>query len=128
MLLVEDEHFVREATCRILESAGYEVLPAGDAQEAVKIYELHHDRIDLLMTDMTLPGRGGRQLSQDLRSTSPELAILLTSGYVENDCDREPQEPKTYFLPKPYSRSELVAMLEKIFRVAVQQRAASQAS
>jgi CheY-like chemotaxis protein len=128
VLLVEDEPFVREATCRILENAGLEVLPAGDAGEAMKVYKLCHGRIDLVMTDITLPGRSGRQLSQDLRSTSADIPILLTSGYAENDSDREPQEPKTYFLPKPYSRAELVAVLEKIFSVAVQRRAATQAS
>ncbi len=70
MLLVEDEPFVREATCHILQSAGFDVLPAADAQEAMKVYEHNGRRIDLLMTDMALPGRNGRQLAHDLRDTS----------------------------------------------------------
>ena len=114
MLLVEDEPFVREATCHILQSAGFDVLPAADAQEAMKVYEHNGRKIDLLMTDMALPGRNGRQLAHDLRNTSAEIPILLTSGYVESECDSELRESRTYFLPKPYSRAELVEMMETI--------------
>ena len=81
ILLVEDEPFVREATCSILESAGFEVLPAEDAQDAMKVYEECKRGIDLVITDMVLPGRTGQQLGQDLREHSPEVAVLVTSGY-----------------------------------------------
>jgi two-component system, cell cycle sensor histidine kinase and response regulator CckA len=128
VLLVEDEPFVRDATCRTLQNAGFDVLPAADAHEAMKLYEQRHGKIDLLMTDMGLPGRNGRQLSHDLRSTSTEIPILLTSGYMESDCGREPYEPKTYFLPKPYTRAELVGSIEKIFGATVRNLAATQAS
>ena len=109
VLLVEDEPFVRDATCRTLENAGFEVVTAGNAEEAMLVYQKRHGKVDLLMTDMGLPGRTGRQLCQDLRNTSTEIPIVLTSGYMENQCDVESQEPKTYFLPKPYSRAELFA-------------------
>ncbi len=128
VLLVEDEPFVRDATRRTLENAGFEVLPAADAPEAMKLYLQQPARIDLLMTDMGLPGRNGRQLSQDVRSTSAEVPILLTSGYIENECDQAPRESKTYFLPKPYTRGELIGSVEKIFRTAARRRAATQAS
>src|ERR1700687_6311992 len=71
LLLVEDEPFVRESTCGILKSAGFEVLPAEDAQEAMNVYEECKQGIDLVMTDMVLPGRPGEQLGQDLREHSP---------------------------------------------------------
>jgi CheY-like chemotaxis protein len=111
-----------------LEGAGFEVLPAADAQEAMKVYENNGRRIDLLMTDMALPGRNGRQLAHDLRNTSAEIPILLTSGYVESECDSEPRESKTYFLPKPYSRAELVEMMETILSEALRRPNATQAS
>jgi two-component system cell cycle sensor histidine kinase/response regulator CckA len=128
VLLVEDEPFVRDATCRTLENAGFEVLPVGDAREAMQTYEHRHGKIDLLMTDMTLPGRSGRQLSHDLRVSSAEIPVLLTSGYIENDWERQAREPRMYFLPKPYTRAELVQALEKIFGSAVQRKTATQAS
>ena len=128
VLLVEDEPFVRDATSRTLQNAGFDVLPAADAKEAMKIYEQRHGKIDLLMTDMGLPGKTGRQLSQDMRSASAEIPILLTSGYVEREFECQPGERKTYFLPKPYTRTELIGLIDEIFRHAVQRRAATQAS
>lgn len=128
VLLVEDEPFVREATCHILQSVGFDVLPAADALEAMKAYETHRRKIDLVMTDIALPGRSGRQLAEDLRSTSAEIPILLTSGYLEPECNTELREPKTYFLPKPYSRADLVEVMEKILKHVTQRRAATQAS
>jgi CheY-like chemotaxis protein len=94
-------------------------LPAADAQEAMRVYENNGRKIDLLMTDMALPGRNGRQLAHDLRAASAEIPILLTSGYVESECDSEPHEPRTYFLPKPYSRAELVETMETILSEAL---------
>lgn len=78
ILLVEDEPFVfvREATCSILEQAGFEVLPAGDARGAMKRYTGSKRGIDLVMTDMVLPGGSGEQLGQDLPKSSPEVMLL----------------------------------------------------
>ena len=129
VLLVEDEPFVRDATCRTLEKAGFEVFPTADAQEAMNAYALLNGNIDLLMTDITLPGRSGRELSLELRSKSAKLPILLTSGYNANadEGTQESQDTGTHFLPKPYSRLELVAALEKIFRFTEKNRPATQA-
>lgn len=88
ILLVEDEPFVREAICSILEHAGFEVLPAEDARDAIKVYEDRERGIDLVMTDMVLPGKSGEQLGQDLRARSPE--VLVTSGYSTWSTRRKP--------------------------------------
>ncbi len=128
VLLVEDEPFVREATCHVLQSAGFEVVPTADALEAMKAYEHRGRKIDLLMTDVALPGRSGRQLADDLRRTSAEIPILLTSGYLETECNTEPRKPRTYFLPKPYTRADLVEAMDKILSDVPRRRAATQAS
>ena len=107
ILLVEDEPFVREATCSILEHAGFEVLSAEDARDAMHAYEECQQRIDLVMTDMVLPGRSGQQLGQDLRERSPEVVVLVTSGYGNAEYETEAPESRTYFLAKPYSRRTL---------------------
>jgi len=127
ILLVEDEPFVREATCRILESAGFEVLPAEDAQDAMRVYEECKRAIDLLLTDMVLPGRSGEQLGQDLREHSPEVVVLVTSGYGNLEYETEKPGSRTYFLAKPYSRRTLVEKIEKILSAVSPVRAASQA-
>lgn len=126
VLLVEDEPFVRDATCRTLELAGFEVLSAADASQAMETYQRRHGKIDLVITDMTLPGRSGRQLSQDLRISSATIPILLTSGYIENDWEGTPRESQTYFLAKPYSRAELVGAVGRILGAPAKRRSASQ--
>ena len=127
ILLVEDEPFVREATCSILESAGFEVLPAEDARDAMKVYEECPRGIDLVMTDMVLPGRSGRQLGQDLRQHSPQVVLLLTSGYGNPEFETEAPDSRTYFLSKPYSRRTLVEKIEKILGANPLAQAAKQA-
>ncbi len=126
ILLVEDEPFVREATCRILESAGFEVMPAEDAREAMKLYLECERGIDLVMTDMVLPGRTGLQLAQDLQEHSPEVVVLLTSGYSNPEYATEAPESRTYFLAKPYSKRTLVEKIEKILGAVKLGRAATQ--
>jgi len=114
ILLVEDEPFVREATRGILEHAGFEVLSAADAAEAIQVYEQRRRAIDLVMTDMVLPGRTGLELGEDLRQRSPEVVVLVTSGYNNPEYDTELPESRTYFLAKPYSRRTLLDKIEKI--------------
>jgi len=105
ILLVEDEPFVREATCSILENAGFSVLPAADASAAMRAYEGCNRPIDLVMTDMVLPGRTGQQLGDDLRQRSPEVNILITSGYGDAEYDTEDpiarRSGETIFAPRP---------------------------
>jgi CheY-like chemotaxis protein len=138
ILLVEDEPFVREATCSILEYAGFEVLLAEDAPQAMQIYddcanansqgdgEIKTEikikpktkKIDLVMTDMILPGATGEQLAQNLRQHSPLVAVLITSGYGNPEFDTEVPKSLTYFLAKPYSRQTLLDKIEKILASA----------
>jgi DNA-binding NtrC family response regulator len=117
ILLVEDEPFVREATCSILQGAGFQVLSAVDAREAMKVYETRKRGIDLVMTDMVLPGCSGEDLGRDLRKQSPQLVVLVTSGYGNPDYETENPEARMYFLAKPYSRRALVEKIEKILGV-----------
>ena len=66
------------------------------------------------MTDMVLPGGTGQQLGHDLQQRSPELVVLITSGYGNPDFETEAPESKTYFIAKPYTRRTLVDKIEKI--------------
>jgi two-component system, cell cycle sensor histidine kinase and response regulator CckA len=114
ILLVEDEPFVREATSGILRHAGFEVLPAENARRALQVYEECAERIDLVMTDMMMPGATGQQLSCDLRQHSPDLPVLLTSGYSNQEFDVEVPALRTFFLAKPYCRRTLLEKIENI--------------
>jgi DNA-binding response OmpR family regulator len=127
ILLVEDEPFVREATRGILEQAGFEVLLAGDARDGMRVYEECNRRIDLVMTDMVLPGGTGQQLGRDLRKRSSEVLILVTSGYANPEYEIELPESRTYFLAKPYSRRSLLGKIETILGADSPSRQAAQA-
>ena len=127
ILLVEDESFVREATCSILQHAGFDVLPAENAQEAMKVYEKCQREIDLVMTDMVLPGRSGQQLGDDLRKHAPGVLVLVTSGYGNAEYETEAPDQRAYFLAKPDSRRSLLDKIEKILATVSLVRAAGQA-
>jgi len=128
ILLVEDEPFVREATCNLLESAGFCILPAADAHDALRIYDAWSRPIDLVMTDMVLPGCTGQELAADLLKRCPHLKILLTSGYETAEYATEDPTTSVYFLPKPYSRRCLIEKVALILGMPMLVPAQSQAS
>jgi two-component system cell cycle sensor histidine kinase/response regulator CckA len=128
ILLVEDDSFVQDATRSILEHAGFSVLACGDAINAIRTYERCDHPIDLVMTDMVLPGRDGRQLGEDLRRRSPQLQVLVTSGYGNAEFETEDPANGKYFLAKPYSRKNLIEKIESILDQYSSQHPAAQAS
>lgn len=125
ILLVEDEPVVLDATCRILQYAGFLVLAAIDAREARQIFDKHSREIDLVMTDMVLPDRSGLQLVADLRLSSPSLAVLVTSGYSEGGCDGDLPDALTHYLPKPYCRGTLIGKISEILGTVTLKQAAN---
>jgi CheY-like chemotaxis protein len=82
VLLVEDEVFVRNVTQEILQAAGYRVLTAGDGVAAKRLYDEFEPEVDLLLTDMVLPGENGAELAARLRRHNPELRVLFVTGYA----------------------------------------------
>jgi two-component system, cell cycle sensor histidine kinase and response regulator CckA len=108
ILLVEDETFLREITCEILESAGYRVLKTRSAAEATSAFSQYKSIVRLLLTDVVLPGQNGRDLANDLRSVCPKLRIIFISGYPENAVTRHGiQEDGMFYLSKPFSLQSL---------------------
>jgi len=103
ILLVEDEPVLRELARVILRDYQYEVLEAGTGAEAIKIWEQHQGKIDLLLTDMVMPeGMTGRELAEKLRSRKPELKVIYTSGYSADVMGSEIGLRDAMFLQKPY--------------------------
>jgi DNA-binding response OmpR family regulator len=83
ILLVEDEAFVRNVTREILQAAGYRVLTAGDGVAARRLYDEFAPEVDLLLTDMILPGGNGGELAARIRRQDPELRVLFVTGYAD---------------------------------------------
>ena len=83
ILLVEDEDVVRGLARRILEQAGYSVVEAARADEALRFWAEHAAEIDLLLTDVVMPEMSGKELADKLKAQSPELKMLFMSGYTD---------------------------------------------
>ena len=114
ILFVEDEAFVREVTGEVLRSAGYRVLSAKNAAEAVRLYDAHRGEVELLLTDIVLPGESGRALSRRLRHENPGLKILLVTGYAEQLGLLETEEEE--FLAKPFSTEVLLRRVSRLLQ------------
>jgi two-component system cell cycle sensor histidine kinase/response regulator CckA len=108
ILLVEDEDPVRELTCRMLESQGYTVLEAGHPDQALLASEQHTGDIDLLVSDVVMPGMGGPALAEQLLLSRPQLKVLYVSGYTDDAIIRHGVlEHGIPFLQKPFAPDEL---------------------
>ncbi len=112
ILLVEDEAFVRDVTCEVLRSAGYRVLAAQNAVEAVRFYDARSGEVELLLTDVVLPGETGRAMAGRLRRGNPELKVLLVTGYAEQMGPREAMAEEC--LAKPFSAETLLRRVREL--------------
>jgi len=112
VLLVEDEAFVREVTREVLVSAGYLLLTAKNSAEAAEIYERHGREINLLLSDVILPGEDGRMLAEKLQQKNPLLKVLLVTGYGEQMARKE--SGRAECLAKPFSSNVLLQRIRRI--------------
>jgi PAS domain S-box-containing protein len=107
ILLAEDESEVRALARDALQRAGYAVLEAGDGEEACRLAESYHGKIDLLLTDVVMPVLGGPELALRLCAARPSLKVLFMSGYSEFTSGTNGQEsvlgPNSEYLQKPFS-------------------------
>ncbi len=115
ILLVEDEHALREITQEQLETLGYRVLAAEDSQQAMALFAEHAETIALLLTDVVMPGMNGRVLGDRLRESKPDLPILFMSGYTDDEILRHGvSESNHELIAKPFSRESLASRIRKI--------------
>ena len=115
ILLVEDETDVRALAREFLGSRGYRVLEAQDGREALRISSSHAGEIDLLVTDVVMPGMSGRELAEQLAELRPQMKVLYVSGYTAEAIGHHGiLDPGTEFLQKPFSREALARKLREV--------------
>ena len=112
VLVVDDEELIRILTDSFLEQLGYSAILADCGEEAIEIFKENSDRIQLVLSDITMPGIDGIETVNQLRKISPGLRAIISSGYSSERIDSLPRD--TVFLAKPYSISELKAAIKKI--------------
>ena len=113
-MLVEDEESVRQLLRETLEAQGYKILEAENGEEALQIANLHSN-IDMVITDVVMPGMGGRELSARLCASHPHTKLLYLSGYTEDAIVHEGVlDPGTAFLQKPFTLQTLARKVREV--------------
>ena len=113
ILVVEDEQLVREAACAVLHAKGYQVLSAPHATEAVQILR-SAQHIDLLLTDVILPGMKGPELARSAQRERPSLLVLYMSGYTDHTLGEGVLEKGIELLQKPFTPSSLTRRVRNV--------------
>jgi CheY-like chemotaxis protein len=115
ILLVEDDEALQRVTRRVLGAVGYHVLTAQNAADALRILARSEEKIDLLLTDVVMPGMSGVDLASRALRERPTLRVLYTSGYAENEALRRGiADGRMPFLAKPYSVIELTRRIREV--------------
>lgn len=116
VLVVEDEAAVREIACAILSDLGYRVLEAADGEEGLRMFGLHASQVDLLLTDVVLPGKvRGRELSESIAAIRPEVKVIFMSGYTENSIVHHGRlDDGVHLIGKPFKREQLARKVAEV--------------
>jgi CheY-like chemotaxis protein len=116
VLVIDDEETIREVAVSMLKDLGLEALTAADGMEGIEIFKHHHQDIDAVILDMTMPRMGGEDTFSELCRIDPNVKVILSSGYNEQDAtNRFAGKGLAGFLQKPYTPEQLATQLAKIF-------------
>jgi PAS domain S-box-containing protein len=114
VLVVEDEERVRQLSVRILTRQGYRVWEAANGVEALRICERQKEPIDLMLTDVVMPQMGGKELAEKVQPLRPQMRVLFTSGYMDDDSVHKILNSGNQFLKKPFSPTVLACKVREV--------------
>ncbi|HEX8924934.1 MAG TPA: response regulator, partial [Terriglobales bacterium] len=115
------EEYVRQVACEMLELEGYRVLSASNPYEALERYERHEGAIDLLLTDVVMPGMDGHDLAEKIAQKQPSIKSIFMSGYTENTLLRRGVYDLTaVYLQKPFTMGSLLDKVRQVLGVSAQ--------
>ncbi|WP_161595179.1 response regulator [Mariprofundus erugo] len=101
VLLVDDDHSIRELLLQIIESFGYDVIEAANGKQALTLFEQNHHSIDLLMTDICMPQMDGSELIGRVRHHNPLLPIIAITGFADAGLLKEVERLNAVLIYKP---------------------------
>lgn len=114
VLVVEDSDDLRELTCRLLTGAGYTVLAASNGADALELADRHDSAVNLLLTDLSLPGMTGKDLAVAARHRYPALRVVFMSGYAQLVLAADGGlPPDQLLLDKPFTRTTLLTAIHE---------------
>jgi CheY-like chemotaxis protein len=115
VLVVDDEEGLRSIVCRTLQQEGYGTLEAAHGAEALEVIEKASSQVDLVVTDVVMPGMDGRELGRRLTQRWPSLPILYISAYDVNDIFRRGSPRSSApFLQKPFPPETLISSVRRL--------------
>src|SRR5512138_2420818 len=115
ILLCEDDDVIRELYRKILELRGYRIIVAVDGNDAIEKFILHKGEIQLLVSDVMMPNKSGRQAYDEIRKVDSEVKVIFNSGYNSEAINRLRDEG-FHYLQKPYSPNLLLEKIREVLR------------
>jgi len=116
VLLVDDEPSVRAVPERLLAKKGFKVITADDGNQALEVISRHHDEIDLIISDLTMPNLTGKGLCAELRRRKIAIPVILCSGFLPDweEFEVETGGSAAAFIQKPYSLNRLFETVQAV--------------
>ncbi|MCF6228883.1 MAG: response regulator, partial [Planctomycetes bacterium] len=118
LLLIEDDDTVRNILLQVAESGGYDVIEANSGEQALEILN-QVNGLDILVTDIVMPGISGSEVAAEARRRFPQIPVLYVSGYPRTELDpNEFEREHTAFLQKPFSHKAMLEVMDKLIELA----------
>ena len=117
ILVAEDDVIVRTLIASVLRAEGYRALLSADGAQAIELFDRHADEISIVVLDVIMPRKSGREVAEYVWNLKPQMPILFTSGYFTDGMDPAklpPAPDQAQILRKPYGRQELIDRLRQI--------------
>jgi len=122
VLVVDDEEMVRRLAARMLTTVGYRVLEARSGQEAVRLLRRGAHRLHGVLTDVAMPGIGGRELGETIARCWPQIRVLYMSGYAAmRMVDQGDLDPRQPFIQKPFTSEQLGRRIRELLAPETEQ-------
>lgn len=122
LLVVDDEEMVRRLAARMLTTLGYQTFEARDGHEAVRLLQRDANRIDAVLTDVAMPGLGGRQLGDTIARCWPHVRVLYMSGFPAHRVVAEGAIDATQpFMQKPFTEEQLGRKVREVLAKPIEQ-------
>jgi CheY-like chemotaxis protein len=122
LLVVDDEEMVRRLAARMLVTLGYRVLEAASGQEAVRLLQRGAHRINAVLTDVAMPGIGGRELGETIARCWSQVRVLYMSGFAEKRMlSQGALDPAVPFIQKPFTSEQLGRKVRELLAPAIDQ-------
>jgi len=122
ILLVEDEAPVRMFGAHALSNKGYKIVEASNAEEALEVMQTHGAEIDIIITDVIMPGMNGPSLIAEIQKKHPRVKVIFMSGYAEeafSDAYGVESDNDFHFLSKPFTLQQLVSKVKEVLDMKI---------